>query len=63
MTGSSDGTEKNPNTYLLSVYQREIIPAIEEKYAGISEGGRFKVVSVKQEDGAGPHQDALYQLG
>ena len=28
-TGSYDGTDKNPNIYLLSVYRREIIPDIE----------------------------------
>ena len=56
---SSDGTEKSPNIYLISVYQRDIITAIEENHAEISEGDRFNVVSVKQEDGDGPHRDAV----
>ena len=60
LTGSSGGTEKNPKISLLSVYRREIIPAIEEKHADISEGGCFKVLEVKQEDGVGPHQDVVY---
>ena len=44
------GIEKNPKTYPLSVYQRDIIPDIVEKHAEISEGGNFKLVSVRQED-------------
>ena len=48
LTGSSDGTEKYPNISLLSVYRREIILSIEEKYADISKGGRFKLVVFQQ---------------
>ena len=36
LIGSSDGKEKNPKMSVLSVYQREIIQAIEEKHAEIS---------------------------
>ena len=61
LIGSYDGTENNPKMYLLNVYQRDNIPAIEEKHAEISEGGRFKLVAVNQEDGAGPQKDAVYQ--
>ena len=46
---------------LLGVYRREIILAIEQKHAEISEGGSFKVVVVKKEDDPGPHRDAFYQ--
>ena len=42
------------------MYQREIIPATEENYDDISEVGFFKLVAVNQEDGYGPHQDAVY---
>ena len=48
LIGSSDGTWKNPKMSLLSVYRREIIPAIEEKHADISEVVHFKVVAVNQ---------------
>ena len=46
--------------YLLSVHRRDIIPDNEKKHADISEGGCFKVVAVKKEDGDGPHRDTVY---
>ena len=45
---------------LLSVYQREIIPYIEEKHDDIYEVGHFKVATVKQEDDAGPNHYTVY---
>ena len=45
---------------LLGVYQREIVPDIEENHTDISEGGRFKVVELNQEGSYGPHRYLLY---
>ena len=60
LTGSYDGTDKNTKMSLLSVYQRDIIPDIEEKHAEIYESGSFKVAAEKQEDSDRPHQDSVY---
>ena len=54
MTGSCNEKEKNLKMSLLSVYQRDIVPNIQDKYAYISEGGCFKLVSLNQEDRAEP---------
>ncbi len=62
VTGSTLGTEKNPKVSLLHVYREEIIPAIEEKIVRrFSNNGTRKVCIVRQEDGAGPHNDGTYQ--
>ena len=61
LTGSYDGIEKNPKMSLISVYWRDIILDIEDKHADISEVDRFKLVSVKQEDGAETHRNSVHQ--
>ena len=61
LTGTNEGTEKKPKISLLKVYQDIIIPAIEEKIVRkYNEGGRVKVIIVKQEDNAGPHGKKSY---
>ena len=61
LTGSSEGTEQHPKVSLLSVYKEQIIPDLEEKIVNrLSMGGTRKVIIVKQEDGAGLHQDGTY---
>ena len=61
MTGSKEGTSKKPKISLLKVYQDIIIPDLEDKICKpYSNNGRRKVVIVKQEDGAGLHQDKTY---
>ena len=61
LNGSSEGTEKDPKVSLLKIYQDEIIPAIEEKIVRkFNNNGTRRVVIVKQEDGAGPHNDRTY---
>ena len=61
LTGSSEGTEKNPKVSLLKMYKERVIAAIEreiiEKY---NENGTVRVIVVKQEDGAGAHNDHKY---
>lgn len=62
LTGSSDGTEKDPKVSLLRLYKDQIIPQIEQKVVErFSDNGRVKVCIVKQEDGAGLHTDTTYQ--
>ena len=62
LTGSSEGTEKDPKISLLNLYQETIIPILEEKVVkSINENGKVKVVIVKQEDNAGLHTDATYK--
>ena len=61
LTGSSKGTTKDPKCSLLDIYKEEIIPMIERKVVDkFSNNGRRKVIIVKQEDSAGPHQDSTY---
>ena len=61
LTGSNEGTEKNPKVSLLQVYDEQIIPALETKVvAAYNQGGTRRVIIVKQEDGAGLHQDSTY---
>ena len=58
LTGTLEGTTKQPKMSLLN----EIIPAlereVEQKY---NENGQVKIVIVKQEDGAGLHTNLTYQ--
>ena len=62
ITGSSEGTAQKPKCSLLKMYKDEIIPALEEKVVDtLSENGTRKICIVKQEDSAGPHQDAIYK--
>ena len=61
LTGSSEGTEKEPKMSLLKAYQDTVIPALEEKVVNrFGENGQKKIVIVKQEDGAGLHTDSTY---
>ena len=61
LTGSNEGTERNPKMSLLRVYENTIIPDLEEKIVRrFNNYGTRKVVIVKQEDGAGLHQDQTY---
>ena len=61
LTGSKEGTSKKPKMSLLKVYQEQIIPDLEEKIVKVyNNNGTRKVVIVKQEDGAGLHQDKTY---
>ena len=61
LTGSSEGTERDPKISLLHQYKNVIIPAMEEKIVRqFSNNGTRKVIIVKQEDGAGLHMDSTY---
>ena len=61
LTGSSEGSLKDPKTSLLKIYKETIIPALENKIVPmLSNNGKTKVVIVKQEDNAGTHMDAEY---
>ena len=61
LTGSSEGTEDDPKVSLLHLYRDRIIPAIERKIVNrFSENGTIKVIIIKQEDGAGAHNDKRY---
>ena len=61
LTGSSEGTSGKPKMSLLKVYQETIVPDLEEKVVRrYNNNGMRKVVIVKQEDGAGLHQDRTY---
>ena len=56
ITGSAEGNDKSPKMSLISAYRDVIIPDLERMVEGVSDGEK-KVIVVKQEDGAGPHQD------
>ena len=61
LNGSKEGTEKKPKISLLKLYEDIIVPDIERKVVDrFSEGGKYKVIIVKQEDSAGLHQDKTY---
>ena len=61
LTGSSEGTDKNPKVSLLQIYKDEIIPSLERKVVErFGENGTVNVVIVRQEDGAGPHKCKKY---
>ena len=61
LTGSNEGTDKNPKISLLKLYREQIIPAIERKIVdAFSENGKYKVLVVKQEDNAGLHGESTY---
>ena len=62
ITGSNEGTAKNPKCSLLKLYKEEIIPALEEKVVdALNENGTRQICIIKQEDSAGPHQDSTYK--
>ena len=61
LTGSSEGTSKKPKISLLKTYKDIIIPDIERKVVErFSNNGTRKVIVLKQEDGAGLHNDKTY---
>ena len=61
LNGSSEGTQKCPKVSLLKEYKEKIIPAIEQKVVErFNNGGQRKVIVLKQEDGAGLHNDKTY---
>ena len=64
LTGSSEGTTKEPKMFLLKTYKDTIIPALEQKVVErFSENGTIKICIVKQEDGAGLHTNKTYLSG
>ena len=64
LTGSSNGTEKDPKMSLLEQYQEVIMPALREKVVNkYNNGGTRKVCLYFQEDNAGYHNDKTYKAG
>ena len=65
LTGSSEGTAKKPKMSLLNVYKSIVIPEVKKKifdvYGTNEEGEKVEIIVVKQEDGAGTHQDKKYR--
>ena len=59
---SKEGTEENSRISLLTAYRDKIIPAMESEHVRLSEGGKYKVVAVPQEDGSGPHCCKVYKV-
>ena len=61
LKGSSEGTEKKPKCSLLKIYKERVIAAIEREIVDkLSDNGRIRVIVIKQEDGAGAHNDKKY---
>ena len=61
LNGSKEGTPTKPKISLLKAYKEQIIPDLEEKIVRkYSNNGQRRIVIVKQEDGAGLHQDKTY---
>lgn len=61
LKGSSEGTEKKPKCSLLKIYKERVMAAIEREVVDrFSDNGRKKVIIIKQEDGAGAHNDKKY---
>ena len=60
ITGSKEGTEKQPKMSLVWAHREKNIPNMDELARKLSENRRKKVVFVRQEDGAGPHNDKTY---
>ena len=62
MTGTSEGTNKNPKMSLLKVNKETIIPALEDEVVQIFNNNKTrKVFIIKQDNGAVLHQDTTYQ--
>ena len=53
LTGSKDGTAKNPKMSLISAYKNEIIPAMDLIEKKLSAKLSAKIIFVQQEDNAG----------
>ena len=61
LTGSTEGTDKNPKMSLLKQYRDQIVPDFQHKVVDrFNNGGKRKVCIVLQEDGAGLHTDGTY---
>ena len=60
ITGSKEKTEKQPKMSLVWAHREIIILDMDELAKKLSENGRKKVVFVRQEDGASPHNDKTY---
>lgn len=61
ITGLKRGTEKKPKVALTDVWGDTILPDMDRHAQRLSEGGRYKVVFVSQEDNAGPHTCEVYR--
>ena len=62
LTGTSEGTDKNPKMSLLKVNKETIISALEDEVVQIFNNNETrKVFIIKQDNGAGLHQDTTYQ--
>ena len=57
ITGSKEGTDKDPKLPHISVHRDTIILDVDKLAEQLSENGTKKVIFVRQEDGAGPHTD------
>ena len=63
LTGTSEGTDKNPKMSLLKVNKETIISALEDEVVQIFNNNETrKVFIIKQDNSAGLHQDATYQM-
>ena len=60
ITRSKERTEKQPKMSLVWAHREIIIPDMDELARKLSENGRKEVVFVRQEDGAGHHNDKTY---
>lgn len=61
LTGASEGTKKKRKFSKLKCQKDTLIPAMDETAQRLSEGGRYKVIFVYQEDNAGLNQHKDYQ--
>ena len=60
LTGWREGTAKDSKISLLKVYKETIVPALEETVVRKYSVGGTNVSIIKQEDGAGLHQEKAY---
>ena len=60
ITGSKEGTNKDPKLSLISVHCDTIIPDMDKLAEQLNENGTKKIIFVRQDDGAGPHTDKTY---
>ena len=58
ITGSKEGTDKDPKLSLISVHR--VTTNMDKLADQLSENGTKKVIFVRQEDGAGPHTNKTY---
>ena len=60
ITGSKEGTDKDPKLSLINVHRHTIIPDMEMLERKLSENDTKNVIFVRQEYGADPHTDKIY---